>query len=148
MSIATSGIKNGMFGKKRSEDYKSKQRQLKQGFYTRQWFIDEYGENIGNQEYHKRIENLSINRMGSKNHFFGKTHTAETREKIIKNTPRRFGKQNKSYVDFDILREFIINTLITTKNISETTRRVNEKGIKCSRMAIKGRIKEWNIYYK
>ena len=48
--------------------------------------IEKYGEEEGTKQYNIRREKLSKALSGSNNHFFGKTHTLESKEKISMST--------------------------------------------------------------
>ena len=63
MSQATAGEKNGMYGKKQSDEAKEKQRQKAKGRFSLQWYIDRNGQDEGTKLYHERCENLSKRKM-------------------------------------------------------------------------------------
>lgn len=54
MSLATSGEKNGMYGKSHSEEAKQKQREKAQGRFSLDWFIDRNGKEEGERLYEER----------------------------------------------------------------------------------------------
>ena len=85
--------------------------------------------------------------MGKNNHFYGKKHTPETILKLKENSIKRnkYGCENKSYVNLDSVKQLIIDEYNKKTNLSEITRIVNKNGIKCSRVAIKRRLVEWDI---
>lgn len=47
-----------------------------------EFYIKKYGEKIGTEKYQFRNDQLSKRMSGNSNHFYGKTHTEETRKKI------------------------------------------------------------------
>jgi len=59
MSRITVGDKNGMYGKKQSEDAKQKQREKAKGRFTLQWYIARHGQAEGEILYKQRSERLS-----------------------------------------------------------------------------------------
>ena len=63
MSHCVSGEKNGMYGKKQSDEAKEKQRQKAKGRFSLQWYIDRNGQDEGTKLYHERCENLSKRKM-------------------------------------------------------------------------------------
>jgi len=131
MSVATSGENNGMFGKKHSDETKQKMR----------------------EKASKRLFTPSMRKTwsevkkGNKNSFYGKHHSEETKKRIrywaAKNAIR--GKANSAYVNLDPIRYKLIDIFIRTKNYSETVRYANSCGIRCSRTAVKRRLKEWIV---
>jgi hypothetical protein len=130
MSIATSGKKNGMFGRVHTKE-------------TRDKIAEKARNRVFTDEMRKT---WSLVTTGKRNPFCGKKHTEETKVKLslsLKN--RKRGKENGCYVDLSPIRDGLIEKYINTKSFSETTRYANSCGIKCSRVAIKRRLKEWNI---
>jgi group I intron endonuclease len=63
MSEITSGEKNGMYGKKQTEDAKQKQREKAKGRFSLQWYIDRYGNEEGKRLYTQRSENLRSRKL-------------------------------------------------------------------------------------
>lgn len=63
MSRITAGDKNGMYGKKQSDEAKEKQRQKAKGRFTLQWYIDRNGEEEGTKLYNERCENLKKRKL-------------------------------------------------------------------------------------
>jgi hypothetical protein len=58
MSRITAGEKNGMFGKKQSDESKAKQREKAKGRFTMPWYISRYGKEEGTKLYNARSEKL------------------------------------------------------------------------------------------
>jgi group I intron endonuclease len=58
MSFITAGKKNGMFGKKQTEEAKQKQREKAKGRFSLQWYVDRYGDAEGTCLYKERSEKL------------------------------------------------------------------------------------------
>ena len=84
---------------------------------------------------------------GSRNGFYGKSHSADTRHLLGIKCVKR-GIDNGSYVNLDNIRDDIIYQYNRTKNYSEVTRHVNKLGVICSRTAIKRRLYEWGVISK
>lgn len=129
MSISTSGNKNGMYGKKHTSETKELIRK----------------KAIGRKHTELVKKNKSIKMMGENNHFYGKKHTDEVRSKIRENSIKtaRYGKDNHGYIDLDSVKDLIITEYNKKTTISEITRMVNKSEIRCSRMAIRLRLKKW-----
>ena len=58
MSTVTAGEKNGMFGKRQTEETKQKQRERAKGRFTLDWYVNRYGQEEGERLYEQRSENL------------------------------------------------------------------------------------------
>jgi len=131
MSKLKSGKNNGMYGKKQTEDTRNKIGNANRGI---KWSLE-------------AREKLSRSSIGRKNSFYGKHHSNDTKQQIRENVKKyiKYGKDNQGYINLDHIKDDIINIYLTTQNFSETTRYVNSRGRKCSRTAIKNRLKEWNI---
>lgn len=59
MSRITAGKKNGMYGKKQSEEAREKQRQKAKGRFSLKWYIQRYGIKEGTELYEQRSLRLS-----------------------------------------------------------------------------------------
>jgi hypothetical protein len=129
MSVSTSGNKNGMFGKNHTSESKELIRK----------------KSIGRKYDDSVRKNKSLKMMGQNNHFYGKKHTTETILKLKENSTKKYKYENKSYVNLDSVKQLIIDEYNKKTNLSELTRIVNKNGIKCSRVAIKRRLIEWNL---
>ena len=58
MARLTAGKKNGMFGKKQTEEAKQKQREKAKGRFSLQWYVDRHGDVEGTRLYKERSEKL------------------------------------------------------------------------------------------
>ena len=63
MKIINAGQNNGMYGKNQSEETKVLQKAKAKGRFSLPWFIEKYGEEIGNTKYHERCAALSSRKM-------------------------------------------------------------------------------------
>ena len=131
MSKSTSGNKNGMFGKSQTEETKEKIK----------------NKAIGRLHSSETKDNLSKLRMGKNNSFFGMKHSEKTKQVIRAKSVKR-GKENGCYVELDHIKKKIVDVYLKSKNVSEVVRWVNSNGTKCSRIAIKRRLMEWNVVDK
>lgn len=129
MSKSCSGNKNGMYGKTHHVDSKRLISSSK----------------TGKKSSKLTCEKLSSIRKGKLNPFYNKKHTNDTICILKNNAYKVFGRMNKSYVDLDDQKQFIIDMYSSHGNVSLITRELNKIGKKCSITAVKRRLNEWNI---
>jgi len=58
LSERSKGENNSMYGKKHSDEAKELQKLKAKGRFSKQWFVDRYGEEEGMNKYNERSENL------------------------------------------------------------------------------------------
>jgi group I intron endonuclease len=104
---------NRMHGKQHTEKAKEKQRNAAVGRYSLEWFIDRYGNQLGNKKYETRCKNMKIKSSGKNNPFYGKAHKYEDHPQY-------------THIPEDILKKLILegksrNTIAKMFNTSATT---------------------------
>lgn len=99
MSDNNKGEKNHMFGKKHSEETKLKISFLKTGKIS-----TKKGKKLEDivgidraSEIKNNLSRLASEKIGEKNHMFGKQHSEESKKKMSINTIKRFGSDNPSF---------------------------------------------------
>jgi hypothetical protein len=88
------GSNNAMYNKSHSLDSIKKMKTQAKNRYTKKWFIEKYGEQIGIQKYNEKGK-LQSNKLKSVgNPMFGKSHTPTSKIKMSESKQKKVGKYN------------------------------------------------------
>lgn len=88
------GSNNAMYNKTHSSHSIEKMKQIAKGRYSKEWFVDKYGESIGLLKYTEKGENQKNKCLSDKNGMFGKTHTHYSKLKISESKQKKVAKYN------------------------------------------------------
>lgn len=87
------GEKNGMYNKKHSSKSIDKMKESAAGRFTKEWFVDRYGD-LGHELYEKKRKLLKNKATGEHNSMYGRKHRNETKQKIKEKNQKLVAKYN------------------------------------------------------
>ena len=127
------GHNNPMFGKQHTDATIEKQKQRAVGRYTLEWFVEKYGEDIGNTKYNERREMLSSRNINYvyDNGLKGKKVKVEEGRGSSISEGKKLLKQNKDEFYKDISDGIYTNVQISEKyGVSITTVKYHKRKLK------------------
>jgi group I intron endonuclease len=135
MREISSGENNPMFGRNHSEKSIQLQKEKAIGRYTLEWFIDKYGDEVGNSKYHERCKKFTD--MFPRNNytkqqnltFEGKKHTKDFSDKHQK-TREYFKNHWNEFVQLVLSDKYTQRQLSKMLGISRVTLRIKMNAIK------------------
>ena len=156
MSKKTSGILNGMYGKKHSIETIEKIRRKNLGKKYSVEFCKKRSEMYKGKsnpfygkkhtdEIKRKLSNINKNRPKELHPMYGKRHSESTKKKMSENRKCIPKNLHGRYINLDNYKESMIEIYQTTKQIIPIKKFLSEQNIIVSFNSIRRRMIEWNV---